>query len=140
MGSPELVYVSGRVRSPGEINGKSGNLNNALNLIYPPGQEIPLDEVICVFDADQARITSCSHGLPTHVSIFVSVLAATLSSDSRMTYRQISNELPCWRIARPSKSPCPRHPILTHSTSPRAEVKHWTPCAPTCTAPPCERC
>jgi len=43
--SPELVYVSGRTRQAGEINGKSGNLNNALNLIYPPGVEIPLDEV-----------------------------------------------------------------------------------------------
>lgn len=53
--SPELVYVSGRVRQPGEINGKSGNLNNALNQIYPPDVEIPLDEVICVFDADQVR-------------------------------------------------------------------------------------
>lgn len=51
--SPELVYVSGRVRAPGEINGKSGNLNNALTQIYPPNVEIPLDEVICVFDADQ---------------------------------------------------------------------------------------
>lgn len=51
--SPELVYVSGRVRQPGEINGKSGNLNNALAQIYPPDVEIPLDEVICVFDADQ---------------------------------------------------------------------------------------
>lgn len=42
--SPELVYVSGRARPAGEINGKSGNLNNALNLIYPPGVPIPLDE------------------------------------------------------------------------------------------------
>lgn len=44
MSSPELVYVSGRARPAGEINGKSGNLNNALNLIYPPGVPIPLDE------------------------------------------------------------------------------------------------
>ena len=42
--SPELMYVSGRARPAGEINGKSGNLNNALNLIYPPGVPIPLDE------------------------------------------------------------------------------------------------
>ena len=43
--SPELVYVSGRERQPGEINGKSGNLNNALGLIYPAEVDIPLDEV-----------------------------------------------------------------------------------------------
>lgn len=46
-----------RTRAKGEINGKSANLNNALkNIIYPeytskPG-EIPVGELIVVFDAD----------------------------------------------------------------------------------------
>lgn len=46
-----------RSRAKGEINGKSANLNNVLkNVIYrdqaaAPG-EIPLEEVIVVFDAD----------------------------------------------------------------------------------------
>ncbi|DBA65793.1 TPA: hypothetical protein ACH3X2_002830 [Trebouxia sp. C0005] len=49
----EVVYVSGRVRAPGEMNGKSGNMNNALNQIYPKEYAIPGNELVCVFDADQ---------------------------------------------------------------------------------------
>ena len=49
----EVVYVSGRVRAPGEMNGKSGNMNNALSQIYPKEYAIPGNEVVCVFDADQ---------------------------------------------------------------------------------------
>lgn len=52
-------YVSGRTRAPREINGKSGNLNNALqNIIYNEYKgrltEIPANEVVVVFDADMA--------------------------------------------------------------------------------------
>ena len=48
-----FVYVSGRTRAKGEKNGKSGNLNNVFSQIYPAELEIPGNEVICVFDADQ---------------------------------------------------------------------------------------
>ena len=51
----DCVYVSGRKRASGEINGKSGNLNNACRQIYPDGCSIPAIEVICVMDADQVR-------------------------------------------------------------------------------------
>ena len=47
------VYISGRKRAKGEMNGKSANINNAMKLIYPEGSDIPLNEVVCVFDADQ---------------------------------------------------------------------------------------
>ena len=47
------VYVSGRKRPQGEMNGKSGNLNNCGSQIYPPGTDVPLNEVMCIFDADQ---------------------------------------------------------------------------------------
>lgn len=50
---PELVYVSGRKRPQGEMNGKSGNLNNVVGQLYPPGCVIPTQELLCVFDADQ---------------------------------------------------------------------------------------
>lgn len=51
--SEHIVYVSGRVREPGEVNGKSGNLNNCLkNVIYKGVKDIPLEEVVCIFDAD----------------------------------------------------------------------------------------
>ena len=49
----EVVYVSGRVRAPGEMNGKSGNLNNCLSQIYPKEYAIPGNEIVCIFDADQ---------------------------------------------------------------------------------------
>lgn len=66
--SPELVYVSGRTRPAGEINGKSGNLNNALNLIYPPGVDIPLDEVraaaTCAWGGWHLRRTRCTSSAP----------------------------------------------------------------------------
>jgi hypothetical protein len=50
-------YVSGRTRLPGEINGKSANLNNALcNIIYNNYDDrlgvIPATELVVVFDAD----------------------------------------------------------------------------------------
>lgn len=47
------MYVSGRKRAPGEMNGKSSNLNNCLAQIYPPGIPIPPNELVCIFDADQ---------------------------------------------------------------------------------------
>lgn len=51
-------YVSSRTRAPGEINGKSGNLNNALrNVIYKDYEspaDIPPEELVVVFDADMA--------------------------------------------------------------------------------------
>jgi hypothetical protein len=51
--------VSGRTRAPGEINGKSANLNNCLrNVIFREyegrAQEIPTRELVVVFDADMA--------------------------------------------------------------------------------------
>ena len=49
----DLVYVSGRKRKPGEMNGKSCNLNNCLSQIYPEGVPIPAHELVCIFDADQ---------------------------------------------------------------------------------------
>ncbi|KAK9785109.1 hypothetical protein WJX73_003901 [Symbiochloris irregularis] len=50
---PEIVYVSGRTRMPGEQNGKSGNLNNCAQQIYPDDLCIPFTELVCIFDADQ---------------------------------------------------------------------------------------
>ncbi|GAX77149.1 hypothetical protein CEUSTIGMA_g4595.t1 [Chlamydomonas eustigma] len=63
MSGEDVVYVSGRIRKKGEVNGKSGNLNNALrNVIYknyPKNElgeidwtEISNKECIVVFDAD----------------------------------------------------------------------------------------
>lgn len=53
----QVVYVSGRKRAPGEMNGKSGNINNCCSQIYPKGTKIPPNEVVCIFDADQASCT-----------------------------------------------------------------------------------
>ncbi|KAK9904260.1 hypothetical protein WJX75_007984 [Coccomyxa subellipsoidea] len=50
---PDIVYVSGRIRKSGEMNGKSANLNNCLSHIYPVGTPIPANEITCIFDADQ---------------------------------------------------------------------------------------
>ena len=50
---PSVVYVSGRRREAGEMNGKSGNLNNCMTQIYPEGVPVPYNELICIFDADQ---------------------------------------------------------------------------------------
>lgn len=54
----DLVYVSGRKRKPGEMNGKSCNLNNCLSQIYPEGVPIPTHELVCIFDADQVQSLS----------------------------------------------------------------------------------
>ena len=49
----------------GEMNGKSGNLNNCLTQIYPEGVAVPPSELVCIFDADQvlpcpAHLPACS--------------------------------------------------------------------------------
>ena len=49
----DVVYVSGRTRKPGEMNGKSANLNNCMAHVYPGGCDIPPSELVCIFDADQ---------------------------------------------------------------------------------------
>ena len=53
-----FVYVSGRARPPGEMNGKSGNLNNVCRQLYPAGVDIPGSELVCVFDADQVATSA----------------------------------------------------------------------------------
>ncbi len=54
LNASNAVYISGRKRAKGEMNGKSCNINNAMRHIYPGDDlEIPSNEVICVFDADQ---------------------------------------------------------------------------------------
>ena len=58
---PGFVYVSGRTRPKGESNGKSGNLNNAFAQIYPAELEIPGNEVLCIFDADQVSLNLSSY-------------------------------------------------------------------------------
>ena len=59
---PDVVYVSGRVRKKGEMNGKSGNMNNCTRQLYPavcipicvPFElfcfEMPKGIVICLLD------------------------------------------------------------------------------------------
>ena len=59
--SPDVVYVCGRQRRPGEMNGKSANLNNCLNQIYPAAVDVPANEIVCIFDADQV---CCRPGRP----------------------------------------------------------------------------
>ena len=84
--APEVVYVSGRQRPKGEMNGKSANLNNCLRQIYPENTPIPASEIVCIFDADQVRLSSHppAHGgrakqLPLSISGF-SYLEACLHS------------------------------------------------------------
>ncbi|DBA93998.1 hypothetical protein WJX77_002685 [Trebouxia sp. C0004] len=48
-----IFYVSGRKRAPGEMNGKSANLNNCLKMIYPGDRAVPPNEMVAIFDADQ---------------------------------------------------------------------------------------
>ena len=49
------MYLSGRQRAGKEMNGKSANLNNCLRQLYPGDHPVPATEVVCIFDADQAR-------------------------------------------------------------------------------------
>ena len=53
--APEVVYVSGRQRPKGEMNGKSANLNNCLRQVYPESVPVPANEIVCIFDADQVQ-------------------------------------------------------------------------------------
>ncbi len=65
--APEVVYVSGRQRPKGEMNGKSANLNNCLRQIYPENAPVPANEIVCIFDADQVRLLSVD--TPSHPQV-----------------------------------------------------------------------
>jgi hypothetical protein len=54
---PGYVYVAGRIRARGEVNGKSGNLNNLLVQLYGD-QPIPGNEILCILDADMVFLPS----------------------------------------------------------------------------------
>ena len=69
----DVVYVSGRKRPPGEMNGKSGNINNVCSQLYPPGTVVPGNELICIFDADQVCPTVTLTGHP-HVNEMMCVI------------------------------------------------------------------
>ena len=71
---PHVVYITGRKRNAGRtLNGKSENLNHCLKLIYPADRgldevpNIPLAEVMCLFDADQ----SCSRSFFTALMPYI---------------------------------------------------------------------
>lgn len=66
------VFGAGRVRKKGEMNGKSNNMNNVLQQIYPTGCYIPPDELIGVFDADQVRYF-CLKAMLQHSSVFTAL-------------------------------------------------------------------
>ena len=76
---PEIIYVSGRTRAIGEMNGKSANLNNCLTQIYPGEHHIPPHELVCIFDADQVRVGTLLNVLT------MPALAAAVFSASNMT-------------------------------------------------------
>ena len=65
----DVVYVSGRKRPPGEMNGKSGNINNVCSQLYPPGTVVPGNELICIFDADQVQLNSRLASVLSHNSV-----------------------------------------------------------------------
>ena len=53
--APEVVYVSGRQRPKGEMNGKSANQNNCLRQIYPASPPLPGNEIVSSFDTEQVN-------------------------------------------------------------------------------------
>ena len=92
----DFVYVSGRKRAVGEMNGKSSNLNNCLSQIYPPGIPIPPNELVCIFDADQV---SCSPLPLSPPSTTACILAYSLGC---MEYLFLA----CCEIPNPRGSKC----------------------------------
>ena len=64
----DVVYITGRDKSEKSKNGKSANLNNTLQLIYPDIKDpvnpdefmkVPINELMCLFDADQTCSKVC---------------------------------------------------------------------------------
>ncbi len=73
------MLALGRQRAAGEMNGKSGNLNNCCRQIYPEGCTIPANEVICIMDADQVTacylLTPCLWSFPHSRLIYFALLS-----------------------------------------------------------------
>lgn len=103
----QFVYVSGRTRAAGEMNGKSSNLNNCLSQIYPPGIPIPPNELVCIFDADQVIGILQSPGTifliqsPTPCAcLFFQILWHFLSAGPRPGFIEQIQEKPVAREAK----------------------------------------
>ena len=75
--------MSGRKRPPGEMNGKSGNINNCCSQIYPKGTKIPTNEVVCIFDADQVQLHDECNATPPQPGF--STISASLSTPAHNT-------------------------------------------------------
>lgn len=71
----DVVYITGRDKSEKSKNGKSANLNNTMQLIYPDIKDpvnpdefmkIPINELMCLFDADQtcSKVWQPAHLVP----------------------------------------------------------------------------
>ena len=63
------MYLAGRQRAGKEMNGKSANLNNCLRQLYPGDHPVPASEVVCIFDADQARLVTLVRLMGTMLSL-----------------------------------------------------------------------
>ncbi len=100
----DVVYVTGRVREKGEVNGKSANLNHCLSLLYPKGVTIPNNEVLVVLDADM---------VPTQ-NFFTKILEVMQVGACWAGLRQA---LCCVRQARDSPIRAPAQQVLAWRSS-----------------------
>ena len=66
-GRDDIVYRSGRVRSPGETNGKACNLNNTLHWLYPK-EKCVADEEVSRRHAALLYLHRGCLGLPQHIA------------------------------------------------------------------------
>lgn len=85
----DVVYITGRDKTHKSKNGKSANLNNTLQLIYPEIRDprnndefmkIPIHELMCLFDADQTCSKVATY--PCNVLCVCMYYAANLDSIS----------------------------------------------------------
>ena len=90
----------------GEMNGKSGNINNVCAQMYPQGTKVPGTELLCIFDADQ--VASKEFFLKT-VPLFDGGEPA--AAQAPVFYQAAPASLSA--IAAPSQTPC--SPLHSHS-------------------------
>ena len=90
----------------GEMNGKSGNINNVCAQMYPQGTKVPGTELLCIFDADQVASKE----------FFLKTVPLFDGGEPAAAHPPVCFQLaPAFHlaIAAPSRTPCiPLHPHL----------------------------
>ena len=89
----------------GEMNGKSGNINNVCAQMYPQGTKVPGTELLCIFDADQVASKE----------FFLKTVPLFDGGEPAAAHAPLDQAAPAFHAATAAPSQTPCTPLQSHS-------------------------